>query len=204
VQTECKRSTESAEISFGRHAGKVPPHRASTKTMAFPIDPREFVLHDGRMVRVRPLRAPDRATYERAVLDLSPRSRYLRFFAPIAKPSQRLLDQMTRTDGHRHVADVALTPDETTAVGVVRYVRTADALHVGEVAIAVADDWQGCGLGGQLLRNTVERARLAGLESLAATTLRENSGGARLLQAAGFSVIGGSGPYREHQMRLQR
>jgi GNAT superfamily N-acetyltransferase len=172
--------------------------------MTLPIDTREFVLHDGRIVRVRPLQSADRATYERAVLDLSPRSRYLRFFAPIAKPSQRLLDQMTHTDGHRHVAYVALTTDETTAVGVVRYVRAADALLVGEVAIAVADDWQGRGLGGQLLRHTVEHARLAGLESLAATTLRENSGGPRLLQAAGFSVIGGSGPYREHQMQLQR
>jgi acetyltransferase len=173
-------------------------------TMAFPIDTRELVLHDGRIVRVRPLRWTDRAVYERAVIDLSPRSRYLRFFAPIAKPSERLLDQMTHTDGDRHVAYVALIPDETTAVGVVRYVRTADAPQAGEVAIAVADDWQGRGLGGQLLRQTAEHARLAGLESLAATTLRENAGCARLLQAAGFSVIGGSGPYREHRMRLPR
>src|SRR4029077_2606187 len=174
------------------------------KTMAFPTDTREFALHDRRIVRVRPLRSTDRATYERAVIDLSPRSRYLRFFAPIAKPSQRLLDQMTRIDGHRHVAYVALTPDETTAVGVVRYVRTADTPRAGEVGIAVAAAWQGRGLGGQLLRHTVEHARLAGLESLAATTLRENPGGARLLQVTGFSVTGGSGPYREHQMRLSQ
>jgi acetyltransferase len=109
---------------------------------------------------------------------------------------------MTQTDGDRHVAYLALTPDETTAVGVARYVRTADAPRSGEIAIAVADDWQSRGVGSQLLRHTVEHARTAGLESLAATTLRENPGGARLLQAAGFSVIRGSGPYREHKMRL--
>jgi acetyltransferase len=171
--------------------------------MAFPIDTREFVLHDTRIVRVRPLRSSDRAIYERAVIDLSPRSRYLRFFTPIAKPSERLLDQMTRIDGHRHVAYVVLTPDETTAVGVVRYVRTADAPQVGEVAIAVADDWQGRGLGGQLLRHTVEHARLAGLESLDAITLRENGGVARLLEAADFSVTGASGPHSEHHLRLR-
>ena len=156
------------------------------------------------MVRVPPLRPTDRVIYETAVMDLSPHSRYLRFFAPIAKPSERLLDQMTQTDGHRHVAYVALTPDETKAVGVVRYVRADDEALVGEVAIAVADDWQGHGLGAQLVSHTIEHARSAGLDSLAATTLRENSGGARLMQAVGFSVVGGSGCCREHLMRLRR
>jgi acetyltransferase len=173
-------------------------------TMTFPTETREFLLDDRRTVRVRPLRPTDRATYEAAVVDLSPRSRYLRFFAPITRPSQRLLDQMTQTDGRRHVAYVALTPDETKAVGVVRYVRAADEALTGEVAIAVADDWQGHRLGVQLLRLTVEHARLAGLDSLAATTMRENAGGARLMQAAGFSVVEGRGSYREHLVRLRR
>jgi acetyltransferase len=183
---------------------KVSRRRASMTTMAFPEDTRELALQDGRIVRVRPLRPTDRAIYERAVLDLSPRSRYLRFFAPIARPSERLLDQMTQTDGDRHVAYLALTADETTGVGVVRYVRTEEDPKAGEVAIAVADAWQGRGLGVQLLRQTVGRARSAGLESLTATTLGDNPGGARLLQATGFSLVGESGPFREHQMRLRR
>src|SRR5438067_1631570 len=105
--------------------------------MTLPLDTRELVLHNGRIVRVRPLRATDRSIYERAVLGLSPRSRYLRFFAPVPRLSERLLDQMTQTDGHRHVAYVALTPDEATAVGVVRYVRNGRDPQTGEVAIAV-------------------------------------------------------------------
>jgi acetyltransferase len=185
-------------------AGRFSLRGVSMTAMIFPRETREFLLDDRRTVCVRPLRPTDRATYERAVIDLSPRSRYLRFFAPLAKPSERLLDQMTQTDGHRHVAYVALTPDGTTAVAVVRYVRSADEPQAGEVAIAVADDWQGHGLGVQLLRHTVEHARLAGLQRLAATTLRENAGGARLLRAVGFSVVGGSGPYREHHMRLRQ
>jgi hypothetical protein len=88
--------------------------------------PRDFALDDGRSVRIRPLRAADCAIYEAAVYSLSPRSRYLRFFAPIEKMSKRLLDQMTQVDGHRHVAWLALTPDESTGVGVVRYARAAD------------------------------------------------------------------------------
>jgi acetyltransferase len=170
----------------------------------FPIETRELLLDDRRTVRVRPLRPTDRAIYETAVVELSPRSRYLRFFAPIARPSERLLDQMTQTDGRRHVAYVALTPDASTAVAVVRYVRAVDESPVGEVAIAVADDWQGHGLGVQLLRHIIEHARLARLDSLAATTLRENSGGARLMRAVGFAVVGGRGCYRDHLMRLRQ
>jgi GNAT superfamily N-acetyltransferase len=171
--------------------------------MILTTETREFFLDDRRTVRVRPLRPTDRATYARAVVDLSPRSRYLRFFAPIAKPSERLLDQMTQVDGDRHVAYVALTPDEVQAVGVVRYVRAAEDALSGEVAIAVADDWQRHGLGVQLLGHTIEHARLAGLGSLAATTLRENSAGARLMEAVGFSAACGGGVYREHLMRLR-
>ena len=172
--------------------------------MTFPIDTRELVLHNGRIVRVRPLVWSDRAIYERAVMDLSPRSRYLRFFAPMPRISERLLDQMTHTDGSRHVACVALTPDEATAVGVVRYIRDSHHPETGEVAIAVADDWQGGGLGSQLLRQTVEHARLAGLQSLAATTMSENRVAAGLLQTLGFSAVAANGPYSEHRLPLGR
>jgi len=170
---------------------------------SFPMETLDLFLDDRRRARVRPLLPTDRGTYRAAVLDLSPRSRYLRFFAPIVKPSERLLDQMTHADGQRHVAYVALTPDETQAVGVVRYVRDVEAASSAEVAIAVADAWQGHGLGAQLLRHTVEHARLAGLDCLVATTLRENDGAARLLRATGFAVAGGGGLYREHQLRLR-
>jgi GNAT superfamily N-acetyltransferase/ketosteroid isomerase-like protein len=141
--------------------------------------------------------------YTRAVVDLSPRSRYLRFLSPIAKPSEALLDQMTQTDGHRHVAFVALSPDEKTVLGVVRYVRAAGDPETAEVAIAVADDWQGRGLGVQLLRHTIDHARFAGLEALAATTLRENWGASRLLRASGFTRTGSGGLYSEHLLRLR-
>ena len=145
----------------------------------------------------------DRATYEWAVYSLSPRSRYLRFFTPIERMSSGLLDQMTQVDGQRHAAWLALTPDESAGVGVVRYVRGDDDDQSAEVAIAVADDWHGGGLGGELLRQTIDHARLARLDLLTATTLRENSAGAGLLQAAGFAARRGSGMYRELEMRLK-
>ena len=165
-------------------------------------DFRDIWLPDGRLVRVRPLRPSDRTIYERAVLDLSPRSRYLRFLAPIHKPSERLLDQMTHTDGRRHVAYLALTPDETTGVAVVRYLRSEEDPLSAEVAIAVADEWQGRGLGVQLLGRAAAHARASGVRALRATTLRENSASLRLLAASGFTPVGVDGIHSDHEVRL--
>src|SRR6478672_12663175 len=128
-----------------------------------------FMLHDGRSVRVRELRRSDRELYRAAVAGLSPRSRYLRFAAPMPRISERLLEQMMDLDGDRHVAYAALTPDETAVVGVARFVRTADDPQVAEVAIAIADEWQGRGMGSLLVAALVDRARESGLRSLTAT-----------------------------------
>jgi acetyltransferase len=163
---------------------------------------RDLPLRDGRLARVRPLRPSDRDLYERAVLDLSPRSRYLRFLAPIPRLSARLLDQMTHPDGYLHVAHVALDVEETAGLGVVRYVRSAEDPGTAEIAIAVADDWQGRGLGVELVEHIAAHARAAGVQTLTGLTLRENRGAARLLKAVGFAPAWSDGPYAEQRMRL--
>jgi acetyltransferase len=170
--------------------------------MSLPTDTRDLTLTNGRVLHVRALRPSDRTIYERAVVDLSPRSRYLRFLAPIQRPSEKLLDQMTHVDGEQHVAFVALTPDEKTALGVVRYVRDRDDPTRAEVAIAVADGWQRLGMGRELMRQTAEHARRSGVRVLLGTTLSENGEAARLLSASGFSVASADGLYRIHHRRL--
>jgi acetyltransferase len=161
----------------------------------------DFTLDDRRSVRVRGLRASDRSMYEAAVSGLSRRSRYLRFAAPIHTMSRSLLARMMNVDDTRHVVYAALTADETTIVGVARFV-SARTPGVAEVAIAVADDWQGQGLGLELLGRVVEHARANGLERLTATTLSENDGAARLARAIGFSASGRTGIYTEYEMSL--
>jgi acetyltransferase len=163
---------------------------------------RAVALDDGRDAHIRPLNATDRARYEEAVAGLSARSRYLRFAAPLSTIGERLLDQMMHFDGERHVVYAALTPDETRIVGVARYVRSPDDPQSAEVAIAVADDWQGHGLGAQLFEQVIERARLARLDSLIATTLSENRVAARLARTVGFSMVRRAGIYTDYELRL--
>jgi len=164
---------------------------------------RSLALEDGRRVRVRPLRASDRARYRDAVAALSPRSRYLRFAAPLPpQMTALLLDQMMQFDEDRHVVYVGLTADERRIVGVARFVADAVEVDRGEVAIAVADDWQRAGLGASLLAKIIERARIVGMRSLVATTLIENVGAARLARSCGFSPRGTDSGYREYELAL--
>jgi RimJ/RimL family protein N-acetyltransferase len=162
-----------------------------------------LTLDGGRRVRVRPLRSSDRARYRDAVAALSPRSRYLRFAAPLPpQMTASLLDQMMQFDEDRHVVYVGLTADERRIVGVARFVADA-AVDRGEVAIAVADEWQRAGLGAALLAKIIERARIAGMRGLIATTLVENVGAARLARSCGFRPTGTDSGYREYELPLR-
>jgi RimJ/RimL family protein N-acetyltransferase len=163
-----------------------------------------LTLDDGRCLCVRPLRASDRARYRDAVAALSPRSRYLRFAGPLPpQMTVSLLDRMMRLDRDRHVVYVGLTADERRIVGVARFVADATQPDRGEVAIAVADEWQRAGLGAALLAKIIEHARIAGLHSLIATMLIENVGAARLARSCGFSATGTDSGYRGYELPLR-
>ena len=143
-----------------------------------------ITLADGGSVVVRDLTAADRAGYIEAVGAMSDRSRYLRFASPKPALSDGEIDYLTRVDGVRHVALVALDGDH--GAGVARYVVFAPGR--AEVAIGLVDAWQGRGLGRILLARLIERARAAGdLQTLEAMTLAGNTGAQRLLRASGFT-----------------
>jgi RimJ/RimL family protein N-acetyltransferase len=139
-------------------------------------------LRDGSEVRVRPISPDDRELLGSAFDALSDRSRYLRFQAPMAELSDRQLAYLTAVDHHDHEALIALDPDEQ-IVGVARFVRVQG--EQAECAITVADQWQGRGLGTELLDRLVDRAHEEGVERFSAVVLAENSEAIRLLERLG-------------------
>jgi len=155
-------------------------------------------LERGR-VQIRPLRRSDRARYVAAVESLSPRSRYLRFGGPVKSLSDQTVDRLMDADGERHVVLVACEDDAIVAVG--RYV--VDRPRVGELAMGVADRWQGHGLGRALLDRLVRRARESGLVGLEATTLSENHVSRRLLSTTGFGLSGREGRLVNYRLILR-
>ncbi|MDX6572085.1 MAG: hypothetical protein QOC86_1241 [Gaiellales bacterium] len=139
------------------------------------------MLRDGSTLELRPITATDRELLAEAFERLSPQSRYRRFFSPVSQLSQRQLDYLTDVDHHDHEALVALADGQI--VGVARFVRTRPG--VAEPAIVVSDDWQGRGLGAQLLDALVDRAREEGVDCFVAPVLSENRGAIALFERLG-------------------
>jgi acetyltransferase len=71
------------------------------------------------------------------------------------------------------------------AVGRLQRLRRSNE---AEVAVVVADAYQGLGLGSELLRRLVEIARLEGITGLWADILAANSRMRRLCESLGFTL----------------
>ena len=124
---------------------------------------------------VRPIRPQDSQGLLEGFQRLSPESRYRRFLAPLPKLGRAQLRYLTEVDHHDHEALLAIDPQTRNGLGVARFVRSREDPSVAEVAVAVADDWQGRGLGTALLQELAGRAREEGIRRFSASVLAENS-----------------------------
>lgn len=140
---------------------------------------------------LRPVQAQDVPALRRFVQGLSTASRSLRFHGGVKPDSERLLAHLAQADGRRHIALVAVLAcdDGELIVGEARLVRGA-AGEPAELAMAVADAWQGRGLAQRLLRALLAAAAEAGVEAVAAEVLAHNARMAAFLQRAGFVAAG--------------
>ena len=134
-------------------------------------------------VLIRPIRADDGERLRDSHARLSPESRYRRFLA--AKPHLSSSDTryLVEVDGCDHVALVATLPDvaDEPIVAVARYIRLPESREVAEVAIVVNDDFQGQGMGAELVRRLAQAAVARGVRRFRATMLADNIGIQRLL-----------------------
>ncbi|HET9643540.1 MAG TPA: GNAT family N-acetyltransferase [Burkholderiaceae bacterium] len=134
-----------------------------------------FHLADGRQVLLRPIEPQDAEAEQAFVRRLSLASRQRRFHIGIRELAPQMLREFTEVDQRRHVAIVAQVcgPHAPLLVADARYVRNDDDADA-EFAIAVADDWQGQGLGTRLLHRLARLACHAGVHRLYGEVLHGN------------------------------
>jgi GNAT superfamily N-acetyltransferase len=151
--------------------------------------PEEHVLADGTRVTLRFIRPDDAPELRRAFGKLSSRSRYQRFFSPLADLDDAMIRYLTEVDGEHHVAIVATTDSldlkSEIGLGVARYVRLEDTPDVAEAAVTVVDEAQGKGIGRLLVYALARLARDRGVQSFRGTVLAENAGMRHLLDQVG-------------------
>jgi acetyltransferase len=144
---------------------------------------------DGTPVTIRPVRPDDVQLMQEFVKALSPKTKYLRFMSGIRELPPAMIARLTRIDYGRDMALLALVADgdNERQVGVARYVRVPDG-ESAEMAIVVADEWQGCGLSRRLLTQLIDTARTSGLATLSADILAVNQPMLALSRALGFEL----------------
>lgn len=131
-------------------------------------------LRDGTPVEVRPIRPDDRQALADGLEQLSPESRYRRFFSPVARLTDAQLTYLTEVDHHDHEALVAVEPGTERGIGVARFIRSDSDPELAEFAVAVADDWHERGVGTALIHRLTQRAREEGITRFTGTILEEN------------------------------
>ena len=138
---------------------------------------------------VRPLTRADRDRLAAAFGRLSERSRVRRFLGPKPKLSSAELTYLTDVDQVTHAAVAAIDPDDGAIVGVARYAPEPATPGVADLALFVADAWQGQGIGTTLGTELVRRADANGIARLTATTFADNREARGLLRKLGFSTV---------------
>jgi GNAT superfamily N-acetyltransferase len=136
----------------------------------------QVTLRDGSRVLVRPVRPQDKELFLRGWQRFGEESRYRRFMGAKGGLTRRDLAYFTEVDHVDHEAIGALDGETGEGVGVARYVRLREGSDAAEAAVAVVDDWQGRGLGGELLRRLAARAREHGIDRFHARLFAFNQG----------------------------
>lgn len=146
----------------------------------------DWRLPGGRTARLRPLTAGDRGAEQAFFNGLSLDSRHQRFHFGLRELSPALLSLLTDVDQRLHRVWVveALEPG-LPVVADARFVHDAEQPTRAEFALAVADDWQGHGLGRRLMAHLMREARQQGVQLLIGDVLTENRRMLALMRESG-------------------
>jgi acetyltransferase len=134
-----------------------------------------WVLANGRVAHLRPLGPGDVGAEKAFFNGLSLDSRHQRFHFGLRELSPALLKLLTDVDQRLHRAWV-VEADEPgrPVIADARYVRDPAQPATAEFALAVADDWQGRGLGRRLVAHLAGQASRQGVQRLYGEVLAEN------------------------------
>lgn len=164
------------------------------------------VLDDGRAVCIRRIAPSDEPLMRAGIEQMSPRSRYLRFFSGGRVPPDWVIERLLAVDGQSHLAWGALACGEepgctgTEAIGAVHAFRSEAAPDCAEFSVAVLDAWHGHGLGRLLTATLLVEAHAQGIAAFHVDTLHENAGAIAFVTALGGRGAGSDGYSRAFRL----
>jgi len=157
-----------------------------------------WTMKDGNQVTIRPIRPEDEPLLVKFHETLSDRSVYLRYFCTLSLSRRVAHERLLRIcfgDYDREIALVAEHTDPGTGERRILAVGRINKLHgknEAEVAVLVSDQYQGLGLGNELLRRVVQIARDEKLSEVYAEMLPDNVAMQVIMKRVGFQVRAGA------------
>ena len=167
--------------------------------LPYPSDrEQEWPMRGGGRYAVRPIHPDDAQMLQDFVRKMSPESRYFRFVSTMRELSVKMLARFTLIDYDREMALVAIyrdrKPDENGGfieteriIGVSRYVTNPD-LTTCEFSLAIADEFNGQGLGSRMMLSIMDVARSKGLAQIEGLVLTNNAPMLKLMRSLDFEV----------------
>jgi ribosomal protein S18 acetylase RimI-like enzyme len=151
-------------------------------------------------ITIRPLRNGDTETVAALFARLGERSREKRFCGAKPRLAEPELVKLARVDSAHHVL-VGYVDGDADPAGIARLVRDGSS---AEIAFAVADEYQGRGIGSILAGRLAADARAAGITELVATVCGDNPSVVALLKRLGNRLdVSWGGREREFVVGLE-
>jgi ribosomal protein S18 acetylase RimI-like enzyme len=162
-------------------------------------------LNDGTPVCIRRVNRADEARLKQGIAQLSPQSRYLRFFSGMREAPPQVLRALASPDGHNHLAWGALRSDlaDTPALGVVHAFRDTDDPEAAEFSVAVIDAYHGRGLARLLTAVLLLDSAREGYEHFTVHVLPENRPALALARSLGAKGVGSEGGVTEMAIDIE-
>ena len=147
-------------------------------------------LIDGSRITIRPTLPQDLELQREFFRSLSTEGRYRRFMVPLNELPEVVAQRFISIDYRSHVALLAevFDDDREIMIGEARYVLDEHDPATSEFALAVADDWQGRGVGRVLLARLEREAAASGIRRMLADTLYDNKAMRALAASSGYTV----------------
>nr|MBA2465632.1 GNAT family N-acetyltransferase [Nocardioidaceae bacterium] len=171
------------------------PAAPSGTGSADPTYPRHWeadvLLRDGQAAHLRPIRGDDQELLVEFYEQVSAESKYLRFFAPMPRLSEKDVERFTHVDHHDRVAFVLTVAQQVIAVARFDKILPSPGPVQAEVAFLVQDAHQGRGIAQLMLEHLAQAGRERGVQRFVAETLPENVRMSQIFREAGYRVVRG-------------
>ncbi len=145
---------------------------------------------DGRRVTIRPMLPQDIELQRQFFRSLSATARYSRFMSAFNELPDGVARRLDNFDYRSHLVLLAEVFEDRseTMIGEARYVIDVCDSTTCEFAIAIADKWQGFGIGRALLAQLEREAAACGIRRMIAHTLYDNKAMRGLAASSGYTL----------------